>query len=226
MPNDDFAFEPQRGLPGPLPPGEEILWQGAPDPRALLRDAFALRWILIYFAVISVWRIAASATEMAIGPAILTALPFAVLCAGAVALLYGLAWVMARSTVYTITTERVLLRVGAALTVTFNIPFRWIGNANMDLRPDGTGTIALQTTGESKISYLVAWPHVRPWRMGQTEPALRCIPDAEKVAAILRDAAEDRLARPEVTAEPAPAAETASAPATSAPVPPAAIPAE
>ena len=70
------------------------------------------------------------------------------------------------------------------------------------MRRGGTGTIALQTTGDSKISYLVAWPHVRPWRMGQTEPALRCIPDAEKVAAILREAAEDRLARPEVMAGP------------------------
>ncbi|MEO1169250.1 MAG: photosynthetic complex putative assembly protein PuhB, partial [Pseudomonadota bacterium] len=114
MSHDDFAFEPQRGLPGPLPRGEEILWQGAPEPRALLREAFALRWILGYFALISVWRIGASATEMAIGPAILTALPFAILCAASVALLYGLAWVMARTTVYTITTERVLMRVGAA----------------------------------------------------------------------------------------------------------------
>ncbi|MCR9085241.1 MAG: photosynthetic complex putative assembly protein PuhB [Rhodobacteraceae bacterium] len=226
MSHDDFAFEPKRGLPGPLPPGEEILWQGAPDPRALLREAFGLRWILIYFGAISVWRIAASATEMAIGPAILTALPFALLCAAAVVLLYGLSWVMARATVYTITTERVLMRVGAALTVTFNIPFRWIGNANMDLRSDGTGTIALQTTGDSKISYLVAWPHVRPWRMGQTEPALRCIPDAEKVAAILREAAEDRLARPEVMAGPVDAPRSAAASPSTVPAHTAAIPAE
>lgn len=226
MSHDDFAFEPQRGLPGPLPPGEDILWQGAPEPRALLREAFGLRWILGYFVAISVWRIAASVTEMAIGPAILTALPFVLLCAGAVAILYGLAWVMARSTVYTITTERVIMRVGAALTVTFNIPFRWIGNANMDLRPDGTGTIALQTTGDSKISYLVAWPHVRPWRMAQTEPALRCIPDAEKVAAILREAAEDRLARPEVSAAPVGRAQPAVVAPTNAPAPAAAIPAE
>lgn len=226
MSHDDFAFEPKRGLPGPLPPGEEILWQGAPDPRALLREAFGLRWILIYFAAISVWRIAASATEMAIVPAILTALPFALLCAAAVVLLYGLSWVMARATVYTITTERVLMRVGAALTVTFNIPFRWIGNANMDLRSDGTGTIALQTTGDSKISYLVAWPHVRPWRMGQTEPALRCIPDAEKVAAILREAAEDRLARPEVMAGPVDAPRSAAASPSTVPAHTAAIPAE
>lgn len=223
MSHDDFAFEPVPGLPGPLPAGEELLWQGAPKPYALLRDAFALRWILGYFGVISVWRIGASAAEMALGPAILTALPFAALCALAVGLLYGLATVMARTTVYTITSERVLMRVGAALTVTFNIPFRWIGNANMELRPDGTGTIALQTTGDSRISYLVAWPHVRPWRMAQTEPALRCIPDAEKVANLLRDAAEDLRARPSLKAAPMAARPVhTAAPA----MPAAAIPAE
>ena len=28
--HDDFAFEPVRGLPAVLPPGERMLWQGAP----------------------------------------------------------------------------------------------------------------------------------------------------------------------------------------------------
>ena len=35
MDHDDFHFEPVRGLPEALPPGELILWQGSPDPGRL-----------------------------------------------------------------------------------------------------------------------------------------------------------------------------------------------
>lgn len=37
-----------------------------------------------------------------------------------------LAWMQARATIYTITTARVILRVGAALPVTYTIPFTCI----------------------------------------------------------------------------------------------------
>ncbi|MEX0309059.1 MAG: hypothetical protein AB3N17_02320 [Tateyamaria sp.] len=43
------------------------------------------------------------------------------------------------------------------------------------------------------------WPHARPWRFGSTQPALRCIPDAERVARILADAAEARITTPRIT---------------------------
>ena len=43
--------------------------------------------------------------------------------------------------------------------------------ASLDLRRSGTGTIALKTPDDTRLSYLVCWPHVRPWRMRHTEPA-------------------------------------------------------
>ena len=43
---------------------------------------------------------------------------------------------------------------------------------------------------------MILWPHVRPWHVRETQPALRCIPDAAKVAAILAEAAETRVSRP------------------------------
>mgnify|MGYP003527031574 CR=1 FL=1 len=94
------------------------------------------------------------------------------------------------------------MRIGAALSVTFNIPFVQIGAARLDLRGP-TGTIALETLGETRISALVLWPHLRPWRLAKTEPALRCIPDAAAVARLLAEAAETRLARPVITRDPA-----------------------
>lgn len=115
------------------------------------------------------------------------------------AMVYLLAMIQARSTLYTLTTARVAMRIGAALTVTLNIPFKQVANANLALRKDGTGSIALETMGDTTISYLVCWPHVRPWHMGKTHPMLRCIPDAKRVAKLLADAAQTRLNQPEVT---------------------------
>ena len=59
--------------------------------------------------------------------------------------------------------------------------------------------IALQTLGETRISILVAWPHLRPGHWKVTQPALRSIPDAARVARMLAEAAEARLTQPTVT---------------------------
>lgn len=98
------------------------------------------------------------------------------------------------------------MRIGAALTLTLNLPFKKIMAADLSLHRNGSGTIALRTSGPAKLSYLILWPHVRPWQMKRTQPALRAIPDAAKVAAILTEAAETRLSRPEVARETPPLA--------------------
>ena len=74
-----------------------------------------------------------------------------------------------------------------------------IGNATLAAKGNGTGTIALETLGDARISYLVCWPHVRPWHLAKSQPALRCIPDAAAVAKLLADAAETRVSQPQVT---------------------------
>lgn len=198
MSHDDFAFEPIRGLPELPPEGERILWQGAPNWWALARASMGLHWIAAYFVVLALWRMSFVAETRPLGAAAISALPFLVLGAGVIALFCLIAYVLARTTVYTITTRRVAMRIGAALTVTLNLPYRAIARAGLDLRRDGTGTIALELIGDTKLSYLVCWPHVRPWRMRHTEPALRCIPDAARVAALLAEAAECRMNTPEV----------------------------
>ncbi len=196
--HDDFATEPLPGLPAKPPRGEEILWQGRPAILPLARDALALNWVAGYFVVLALWR-ASVVSDGSIGMIIAIMLPYLAMGVVACGILLLIATVQARSTVYTITTARVALRVGAALTVTLNVPFKQIGSASLDLRRSGSGTIALQTLGDTRLSYLVCWPHVRPWRMGKTQPALRCIPDAARVAKILGDAAETRLNEPVLT---------------------------
>jgi hypothetical protein len=196
--HDDFAIEPVRGLPQRPPLGEELLWQGRPAALALARDAFKITWVAGYFVALALWRAMVIADGSA-GTVIAVMLPYLAIGAVTCAILFVLAWVQARATVYTVTTARVALRIGAALTVTLNVPFRQIGAAHLAMGRNGTGTIALETLGGTQISYLVCWPHVRPWHLAKTQPALRCIPDAAHVAKLLAEAAETRLAAPVVT---------------------------
>ena len=98
------------------------------------------------------------------------------------------------------------MRIGAALTMTLNLPYVQIANASLDLRRGGSGTIAFELMGDTRFSYLMTWPHVRPWHMSRTQPALRCIKDAGAVAAIFADAAETRVAEPVIERVDAPGA--------------------
>ena len=196
MHHDDFKFEPVPGLPEALPKGEHILWQGRPDSLRLAKDAWKLNWVLGYFILLAVWRVGVSSTAYPLTEAMAHGIPFLIGGALAGLILYVMAVVQARSTIYTLTNKRVAMRIGAALTVTFNIPFVQAGNAMLELRKGGTGTIALDTIGDTRLSYLTCWPHVRPWHMKNTQPALRCIPDAERVAGLLSEAVETRVSAP------------------------------
>lgn len=194
--DDDFNFEPLPGLPALPPTGEEVLWQGRPASFRLAREAYGLTWVAGYFVLIVGWQASRGFVEAGMAGAFAFGIPYLVLGLLGCAVVWLLAYAQARTTVYTITTARVVLRIGAALSVTINLPFRQIESAGLDLKSGGTGTIALRLTEGSKLSWLTLWPHVRPWRMGRPEPALRCIPDAARVAKLLAAAAETRLSQP------------------------------
>lgn len=199
MHHDDFKFEPVPGLPEALPKGEHILWQGRPNSLRLAKDAWKLNWVLGYFLVLAIWRVGSASTALPIGSALGYGVPF--LLAGALTglILYALATVQARSTIYTLTNKRVAMRIGAALTMTLNLPYVQISNANLLTRKSGHGTLAFELMGETRLSYLMTWPHTRPWRFARTEPAFRAIPDATKVAQIFAEAAEARVSEPKIT---------------------------
>ncbi|WP_397544051.1 photosynthetic complex putative assembly protein PuhB [Roseovarius salis] len=198
MSHDDFAFEPVKGLPERPPKGEQILWQGRPHWWALTRESLNLTWVAGYFVLLAAWRFVTLVDQIPTGAALAASSPLLVMGGLVCALLLAIGIVQARSTVYTITTSRVAMRIGAALTVTLNLPYTQIRNADLDLRRGGTGTIALELKEETRLSYLVCWPHVRPWKMRRTQPALRCIPDAQRVATLLADAAQARVTAPQV----------------------------
>ncbi|NBD29054.1 MAG: PH domain-containing protein [Alphaproteobacteria bacterium] len=196
--HDDFAFEPVKGLPETPPEGEHILWQGRPDWWALTRESLNLGWVSAYFVALALWRFGMLIDQVSLASAFAASFPFIVLGGIVAALLLLIGVVQARSTVYTITNRRVAMRIGAALTVTLNLPFTKIARADLSLRRNGTGTIALDPIDDTRLSYLVCWPHVRPWHIRKTQPALRCIPEAQNVATLLAEAAEARVSTPQV----------------------------
>ena len=198
MPHDDFAVEPVPGLPERPPEGEQILWQGKPDWWALAWESLSLKWVIGYFVLLALWRFGAVYDLMPFGQAFGASVPFLVLGAIVVALLVLTAWVQAVTTVYTVTNRRVAMRVGAALTVTLNLPYTQIGSADLALRKNGTGTIAFSLMKENPLSYIMCWPHVRPWHIRIVQPALRCIPEAQHVARLIADSAEARVSTPQV----------------------------
>ncbi|MEP0964708.1 MAG: photosynthetic complex putative assembly protein PuhB [Roseobacter sp.] len=198
MHHDDFKFEPIRGLPEALPADEHILWQGAPNPLRLAKDAWALNWILGYFSLLAMARVIVASGEVSLTAAMAQGLPFLVAGALVAMIVIGVATVQARSTVYTLTNKRACMRIGAALTMTLNLPYVCLANANAAVRPSGLGTITFELMGDTRLSYLMTWPHVRPWTMRRTQPSFRAIPDAARVAAIFADAAETRVSTPKI----------------------------
>ena len=199
MSHDDFDQEPINGLPELPPEGEVILWQGRPDWWALTKESLNLYWVVGYFLFLFAWRFIVLSDQVTLSQAVSGAFPFIVLGGIVSVLLMITAIIQARATVYTITNRRVAMRIGAALTVTLNLPYTQIANATLDLRKPGTGTIALDLMGDTRLSYLVCWPHVRPWVMRRTQPALRCIPEAANIARMISDAAEKRVTSPVIT---------------------------
>ena len=192
---NEHETEPVRGLPERLPAGETILWQGAPRWGALARRVFHVRKIAFYFAILLAWLVYADIGD-GIEPWSIARSSVWVIGGASVviAILSILAWLIARSTVYTITSRRVVMRFGVAFPITFNFPFRRIRAAGLRRYADGSGDIPLALYADDRISYVVLWPHARPWRLANAEPMLRGLPNAGEVAELLAGALAAEMA--------------------------------
>ena len=204
MSESDFLPEGTlRGLPGPLPAGERILWRGAPTLHGVLLRAFHARLVMLWFAgAATVLAIGAAASG---GPARAFAVagPTLLIGLGALGLLTFLAWLVQRTTVYTLTDRRVVMHVGIALPITLNLPLTRIESADLRLFADGSGDLPLRLPPGERVAYLHLWPHARPWRVSRPEPMLRSVPEARSVAALLAPALAAHADGPTRIEEPA-----------------------
>jgi Bacterial PH domain len=186
----------ERGLPGPIPDGERLLWQGAPSFWGMATRALHLRLAAAWFVFAMSWRFGAALLAgddlvQATAQATVLLIPM-VLC---LAILAGLAAAYAKTTFYAMTTHRVIIRSGVALPATVNVPFKSIEQVAFRRYRDGSGDIPLKLVKGQRIAWLLLWPSIRPWRFLAPEPMLRGLAEPEKAARILAEAL--KLAHPE-----------------------------
>jgi Bacterial PH domain len=180
---------PIRGIREDLPEGERVLWQGAPEVWPLARQAFHIRKVALYFCALLALRVGLQLGDgVGVSQALLSAVPLGVLALMGLGLLFGLAWWSARTTVYAITTGRVVLRVGMALPIMVNLPHKGIDTARVKVHADGSGELPLKLHNEVRLAYAHLWPHARPWCVKHPEPMMRALGQPEAVAQVLAQA--------------------------------------
>jgi Bacterial PH domain len=174
------------GLPDHLPEGERLIWQGKPDWKRLAINAFHVRKVAGYFALIIVAQGALRLSNGASWAEALNAVPVLLgLGVAACAILVLLAYASAKTTRYTLTSKRALMKVGIALPVIINLPFKQIDGVSFANTGKGAGTIVFKTGGQTRLAYLLLWPHAKPWHLTKPQPAFRDIPEVETVASRL-----------------------------------------
>ncbi len=177
-----------RGIAHPLPPSERLLWEGAPSPGLVARHVFH-RWMVIgYFVIVTGWWLLQTIGTVetdAFLPMLGMRLILAAIVIGTVEFL---AHTVAKTTVYAITSKRLVLKIGMVLPMSINLPFGVVQDAGVGRFRDGSGQISLSLVPGHRLAYIALWPHCRVFSINQPQPMLRGLHEPDKVAAILRDA--------------------------------------
>ncbi len=183
------ADEPVRGLPARLPAGEQLLWQGSPSWKTFARQFCRINWLAGYFGVLLTWyAISGLYDGWRLADLGLSELKLAGLAGFVLLLAVVFSVLIARTTVYTITSRRVVIRAGIALSKSINLPFARLDTASAQVFADGCGDIELQPMAQDRIAYVLLWPHLRGFSLSRGVPVLRAVPRARQTAAILADA--------------------------------------
>jgi len=191
------AVNLEKLLPGDVPQGEQILWHGRPRWISLARRAYRGDFIAAYFIALTIWNACSAPAGPGLHAAALVSAKSLGLGAAALALIALLSFLAARTTLYVVTSRRLVVKIGVALPLFINIPFRLIIAADARLYGDGTGDIPVRLMPEERISYLVLWPHARPFHFANPQPALRCVANAADVADTLGRALRQAAGQPD-----------------------------
>lgn len=177
-----------RGVNEALPAGERILWEGAPDARALARHLFFVRPITVYLSVMVLWWVAVNVSQAGTTSFWVTLATQVLLSGGVVVSAWLFARAIARGTTYAITDRRLVLNFGVIFPMTINLPLRYVEAASARQFSDSTGQIAVHLRSQEKLAWIVLFPHVRTWKFNNPEPLLRGLTDPHTVGEILREA--------------------------------------
>lgn len=185
----EFSEIPREITAAHLPPGETVLWRGKPDWRHLALDAFYAPWVALYFVGIGTWHLATTLHDGgsradALNAASTVIVPLAV----SLALVSLLAWLSARSTVFTLTDRRIVMCYGVALPALINVPLHTIDALKVRRGLAGRGDVAFSLPRLGRLSFHQLWPYARPWHLFPASPMLRAVPQVAEVSALFADA--------------------------------------
>lgn len=177
-----------RGVSEALPPGERVLWEGAPDAQALARHLFFIRPLTAYMVLMVLWWVGVNRAQIGTATFWMTLGMQLLLTGGLVFGAWAFARAIANGTTYAITDKRIVMKFGVVFPLTINLPLHYVQGASARQFADRTGQIAVQLDTKQKLAWIVLFPHVKPWTLNNPEPLLRGLTDPVKVGEILREA--------------------------------------
>ena len=179
----EYEDEPVEGLPDFLPEGETMVWQGRPTVAAMARRVFFIPHLALYFGLLIAGHTVYRLMEGVSGVQVMGTFVWqAGLAAVVLVLLAWLARSYAASVMYTLTSERLVIRSGVALPMMVNIPIEQITAADMRVYRDGTGDIVLTPVADRKLHWVLLWPNVSAWYSRPIRPLLRGLTEPHRAA--------------------------------------------
>ena len=179
----EYEDEPVEGLPDFLPEGETMVWQGRPTVAAMARRVFFIPHLALYFGLLIAGHTVYRLMEGVSAPQVMGTFVWqAGLAATVLVLLAWLARSYAASVMYTLTSERLVIRSGVALPMMVNIPIEQITAADMRVYRDGTGDIVLTPVADRKLHWVLLWPNVSAWYSRPIRPLLRGLAEPHRAA--------------------------------------------
>ena len=179
----EYEDEPVEGLPDYLPEGETMVWQGRPTVAAMARRVFFIPHLTLYFGLLIAGHTLYRLMEGVSAAQVMGTFVWqAGLAATVLVLLAWLARSYAASVMYTLTSERLVIRSGVALPMMVNIPIEQITAADMRLYRDGTGDIVLTPVADRKLHWVLLWPNVSAWYSRPIRPLLRGLAEPHRAA--------------------------------------------
>ena len=179
----EYEGEPIEGLPEHLPEGEAIVWQGQPHVAAMAKRVFYVPQLALYFGLLIAGHAIYRLMEGVVAAQVMGTLVWQSGLAGVVLLLlWWLSRSYARSVLYTLTSERLVIRSGVALPMMVNVPIEQITAADLRVHRDGTGDILLTASEDRRLYWVLLWPNVSPWHARPVKPLLRGLEDPQRAA--------------------------------------------
>ncbi|PRY92042.1 PH (Pleckstrin Homology) domain-containing protein [Hasllibacter halocynthiae] len=181
-------------LPGPLPPGEHVLWAARPDAGLLERGLFRRRAVLIVATLLALWPVlTALEAGLPVPVALAGALLFAPFVVPVLVAMRLAARLTARHTLYVLTERRIVIQAGYVYARTVNIPLAAVRDVALRRIGADGGDLQIAVDPDASLTYGALMPHARLLHLLHPTPVLRAVAGVDAALPLFAE-----LARPGV----------------------------